>query len=268
MSAPTPYYETPADAPSRVRLYHGDCREILPLVAPPSLRVLVLADPVYGVGHTTRINRAGVNGAKRIGGGRVAKSGKNRVWSALFEDDRPFDPSHLLAYPRLLVWGWNHFADRMPCTPSTIVWWKRAGSEPDDGSDFEEAWTNLGGPARLFPHCWRGVCRASEGSAPPLHPTQKPVAFYRWLFAGRGRGKPVVAPGDLIVVPYLGSGPEIPAAMELGLDVVGIDVEREYLDTTIKHRIEPALERGRQVDIWARKPPSAEQRELFALGSK
>jgi hypothetical protein len=153
----------------------------------------------------------------------------------------------------------------MPPSASTIVWWKRAGSEPDDNADLEEAWTNLGGVARLFPHCWRGVARASEGSRPPLHPSQKPEAFYRWLFAGRGRGKPVVSPGDLIVVPYLGSGPEIAAAMELGLDVIGIDVEEEYLKTAIKHRIKPALKIGRQLKIWDVKPRPATQ---FTLGEK
>lgn len=255
-----PYYETPAGSPSHVRLYLGDCREILPLVAPPSPRVLMLADVPYGVNERTDRRSSGRGATPgAVGGGRY----KARDWRPIEGDNKPFDPAHLLSYRRLLIWGWNHFADRMPPTPSTIAWWKRAGSVPDNNADFEEAWTNLGGPARLFPHCWRGVARASESGAVPLHPTQKPEAFYRWLFAGRGRGKPTVSRGDLIVVPYAGSGPEIPPAMELGLDVIAIDVERTYLDTIVKHRIEPALARGKQVDLWTPRAPREEQRPLF-----
>jgi hypothetical protein len=258
----TPYYQSPD---GKIRLYLGDCREILPVVAPPSDNVIVLADPPYGVNENTdRLgNKRGLRGNKTKRFALSKGAGPNgRQWKPVAGDSGPFDPQHLLAYSRLLVWGWNHFCGAMPPTPSTVVWFKRPSSTPDDNADLEEAWTNLGGPARCFAHLWRGSCRASETGAVHLHPTQKPEAFYRWLFAGRGRGKPIVNPGDLVVSPYLGSGPEIAPTMELGLKFIGIDVEREYLDTAIKHRIEPALVRAKQLDIWAPKPKREEQLAL------
>jgi site-specific DNA-methyltransferase (adenine-specific) len=259
MTLPMPYYETPADAPCRVRLYRGDCRELLPLAAPLAERdrVLLLSDNPYGC----KANTKGRRGRHEIwaGGKRRAKAVKDRDFKPIAGDAEPFDPAHLLAYPRLLVWGWNHFGHRMPPTESLVVWDKRAGTEPDDGGDCEIAWTNLGGPPRVFRHLWRGTCRASETGVKHLHPSQKPEEFYRWLFSGRGRGKPVARPGDLVVSPYLGSGPEITVAIEWGLDAVGIELEREYLDTTIKHRIEPALRRGRQRALPIDIQPRAEQ---------
>jgi site-specific DNA-methyltransferase (adenine-specific) len=253
VTSSAPYYETPADAPCKVRLYLGDCREILPLVAPPGPRVLLLADPPYGVSERTKRRTAGRG--KPIGSAGSSFRSKNpkliqsKDWSEIVGDDAAFRPAHLLTYPRTLLWGANHFADVLPASNSWIVWDKRDHTAPDDNGDAEVAWTRLGGPIRLFAHAWRGVCRASERGEPHLHPTQKPVAFYRWLFAGRGRGKPVVKAGDLIVSPYLGSGPEIRVAIEFGLDAIGIDVERKYLDVVIKHRIEPALKAARQGEL-------------------
>lgn len=258
MTLPRPYYQSPD---GMITLFLGDCREILPLVAPSSDDVIVLADPPYGVNY--KPERGGVMARRSSGNNIKAPRGvPNRHWSPVIGDAERFSATHLLAYERLLIWGWNHFGDLMPPTPSAIVWDKRAGSDSDDGADGEIAWTNLGGVARIFRHLWRGTCRASETGIEHLHPTQKPEAFYRWLFAGRGRGKPIVNPGDLVVSPYLGSGPEIAPTMELGLKFIGIDVEHEYLDTAIKHRIEPALARGRQLDIWAPKPKREEQLDL------
>ena len=259
-----PWYQSPDGT---VQLFLGDCREILPVVAPPSPNVLVLGDVPYGVKERTK--RATAGRGKPMGGKGSVFAAKNpsliasRDWPSIVADDIAFDASWLLGYPRLLLWGANHYL--VPPSPSWIVWDKRDGGTADDNADCEVAWTNLGGPIRRFGHTWRGVCRASERGEEHLHPTQKPEAFYRWLFAGRGRGKPIVNPGDLIVVPYAGSGPEIPPAMELGLSVIAIDVEEEYLETIVKHRIEPAIARGKQIDLWAPREPAASQSTLFDL---
>lgn len=261
---PKPYYETPPDAPSRVRLYHGDCRELMPIVAAPSKQVIVLADGPYNARGKAEVTdrKARKRGAIQ-GTSTLANRPAQKDWAPIHDDDRPFDPSFLMVYERLLLWGADHFCSRLPDDGSWIVWDKRAGNQ-DDGSDCELAWTNLGGPRRVFwQHIWRGTCRASETGTDHLHPTQKPEAFYRWLYAGRGRGKPIVSAGDLIAVPYAGSGPEVAPAMELGLEVVAFDVVREYLDTIIKHRIEPALKRGRQVKLFDAPVAKEEQVALF-----
>ena len=57
-----------------------------------------------------------------------------------------------------------------------------------------------------------------------IHPTQKPVALYTWLFQKYAK------PGDSILDTHLGSGSSRIAALELGLDFVG------YESTTTKRR--------------------------------
>lgn len=82
------------------------------------------------------------------------------------------------------------------------------------------AWTNLRGTLRTFRHVWRGLARASETGVPHLHPTQKPIALSLYVFR---RAK--LERGALVFVPYLGSGPDLPAARAAGLRVIACDIE-------------------------------------------
>ena len=177
---------------------------------------LVHADPPYGVSERTERAKAGR--------GKVAKAND---WPAVHGDDRPFDPAPLLALERRLVmWGANHYS--VPGSPSWVTWDKREDTTPDDNADCELAWTNLGGPARIFRHLWRGTCRASETGTPHLGPTQKPIALSTYVFQ---RAK--LKRGDLVFVPYLGSGPDLPAAVAMGLRVIACEVVPDYCDTAI-----------------------------------
>ena len=56
------------------------------------------------------------------------------------------------------------------------------------------------------------------------HPTQKPVALYRWLFQHYAKK------GDKILDTHLGSGSSRIAAYDAGLDFVGYEIDREYFD--------------------------------------
>lgn len=210
----TPYY-----ADGLVTIWHGDCREVLPTLEPG----LILADPPYGVNERTARNKAG----------RGSPNGyalmPARDFAPIHGDDEPFDPTHLLAYPRLILWGANHYADRLPPSPSWIVWDKldRLTSKRDvgfnDNGDAELAWSNLGGPVRLIPHRWMGLIRETEKER-HLHPTQKPVAVMSALIRGFARE------GETIIAPYMGSGPELVAAKALGRRSVGIEIDERYCE--------------------------------------
>ena len=219
-----------------ITVYNARWENVLAAGCVPVREVkLVHADPPYGVNERTDRKSKGrgvVQGQRRE---HMHSTGKKtmpncRDWPAVVGDDKPFDPAALLALGRPLVtWGANHYADRLPSSPSWITWDKREGIGENDNADCEHAWSNLGGPARLFAFMWNGVCRAGEaGSTRRLHPTQKPIALSAYVFQ---RAK--LKPGDLVLVPYLGSGPDLPAARAMGLCVIGCDVERWCCDTAI-----------------------------------
>jgi len=185
---------------------------------------LVHADPPYGIGNKT-VDRS-FESRSRVG--------RARSYAPIEGNDEPFDPALLLSLGRPMVtWGANHYADKLPSSPGWLWWDKRENTPPDNGSDGELAWCSPGGPwgnsARQFHHLWRGLCRASEKEhLAHLHPTQKPAALSAWVFE---RAK--LRPGDLVFVPYLGSGPDLSAAQKMGLRVIGCEVVREYCDVAI-----------------------------------
>lgn len=211
----TPYYDD-----GRVRIYHGDCREILPTLTGVDL---VLTDPPYGVAEATD--------RKARGRDNLAECND---FPPVYGDDAPFDPTHLLTFPAVLF-GANHYADRLPVSPSWIVWDKRDGLASNDNADCELAWTNLGGPARLFAHLWNGMVKASERDQRRVHPTQKPVALMSWVI------QRWTLPGQLVVDPYMGSGPVCRAAKDLGRRAIGIEIEERYCEVAARRLGQEAL---------------------------
>lgn len=210
-----PYYERDG-----IVIYHGDCREILPTLDASSVD-LVLTDPPYGISLDTANRRR-----KR---GLLAPSND---YAPVFMDDEPFDPTPLLHFRRLILFGANHYATRLPESASWLVWDKNAGLHSNraigfnDNADAELIWTNLGGPVRVLKHRWNGMMKATEQAEARLHPTQKPVALIRHLIDLYARG--------LILDPYMGSGSTLRAAMDLNRQAIGIEIEERYCEIAAK----------------------------------
>lgn len=225
-----PYYDH-----GGITIYHGDCRELAALLPEPDL---VIADPPYGVAERTQRGTAG------RGSSPYSLMGA-RDFPPVYGDDAPFDPSHLLGFKRLLIFGANHFADRLPPSPSWFVWDKLDGLTSkreigfNDNGDAELAWSNLGGPVRILSHRWVGLIRASEKTR-HLHPTQKPVEVMARIIAG------YTAESALILDPYAGSGPVLVAAKNLGRRAIGIEIEERYCEIAAKRLSQEvlALRRG------------------------
>lgn len=218
-----PYWQSPD---GRITVYRSRWEAVLSAGLVPVEQVsLIHADPVYTpADRPLPGNRRG----KTSGGGVDCARLKQRDFPPLAGASRPFRPAKILRLGRpTVLWGANHYGG-VPGSPSWILWDKRDGVTPDNGADGELAWTNLGGPLRVFGHLWRGTLRASECGTPHLGPTQKPIALSSYVFA---RAK--LRTGDLVLVPYLGSGPDLPAALAMGLRVIACDVERWCCDTAI-----------------------------------
>lgn len=61
-----------------------------------------------------------------------------------------------------------------------------------------------------------------------FHPTQKPVALYKWLL------KNYAKPGDKILDPMLGSGSSRIAAWDMGFDFWGYELDKDYFEASEK----------------------------------
>lgn len=187
---------------------------------------LVLADPMYG----NNVNTSGKS-SRRCDRSFKGCSLEGKDWNLLASDSDAFDPAPLLDYPEVVIWGANHFCSRLPDASKWIVWDKRNGGSSDDNADCELAWTNIPGPVRLYSHLWRGWIRAGEEnisrSGAKLHPFQKPVALMRFILS-------LSKTSGSVLVPYMGSGPELVAAKEIGRSVIAFEIEERFCEIAAK----------------------------------
>jgi hypothetical protein len=202
-----PYYQDDA-----VTIYHGDCREIMPQLPKVDL---VVTDPPYGMARHGRY-QCGKNSGFHPAGFR-----SNRFGETVFGDDVPFDPSFLLGFNEVILWGFNHFPQYLR-VGTILVWIKRY----DDGfrsflSDAELAWFNHG----YGVYCKRDVSLQGESSL-RLHPSQKPIGITKWCL-GFTKGKTVLDP-------FMGSGTTLRAAKDLRRQAIGIEVEERYCELAAK----------------------------------
>ena len=198
----------PCGCSDGITLYHADCRDVLPLLPKVDL---CLADPPYGMsnsGDTTHFTAG------------KGKRGIGRVRGKIVGDDQPFDPASFLDFPRVILWGSNHYAQRLP-VGTTLVWIKKVDSALGGFlSDAEVAWMKGGHGVYVMRKDWAGFSRiATDGKT--VHQNQKPLALMLWcIHKAKGDG--------LILDPYVGSGTTLRAAKDLGRKAIGIEIEEKY----------------------------------------
>jgi site-specific DNA-methyltransferase (adenine-specific) len=87
----------------------------------------------------------------------------------------------------------------------------------------EYAWTNIEGNAKVFEHAPQGTKNDQR-----FHPTQKPVALYKWLLSRYAKT------GDKILDTHLGSGSIAIACHDLGFDLTACELDKDYFDAAMK----------------------------------
>jgi len=211
------------------RLILGDCKDILPTLDVGAL----VSDPPYGIGHVK-------------GAGGHGKHNRRNI-AAIAGDDEPFDPAHLLGFKHVIIWGADHYAQRLP-RGKWLIWDKLDGlASFDSFSDVEVAWQNKTGAARIVRHMWKGICQASEKDARREHPTQKPVAVMVWCL------DQIPADAGLVCDPYMGSGTTGVACALTARPFVGIEVDPGYFAIACR-RIEAAYKQPRLFAEPVQKP--------------
>lgn len=203
-------------------LWHGDCREVLPLLPPT---VVIVSDPPYGIAYVP--NKALGKAYK----GNKALPNQGMVHG----DDEAFKPGHLLTFEQAILFGADHYAQELP-RGRWLAWDKLGGQDTygDSFSDVEYAWHSKTGAARIFRMVWKGMCQGAgkDKGTRRTHPTQKPVDLMEWCILQAGR--PAV-----VCDPYMGTGATGVAAMNLGLRFVGVEIHRPYFDIACE-RLEAA----------------------------
>lgn len=200
-----------------VRLYHGDCLEVLSTLDVRGIDAVV-TDPPYGMDWDVD--------SSRFSGGQSKRGRGISTWDRIAGDAEPFDPSPWLEFPQVVLWGANHYAQRLP-KGTTLVWIKRNDAAFGSFlSDAEIGWQKGGHGVYCHRALFTYPTRTAEGNGECLHPTQKPLSLMGWCLE-RLR----LPAGATVLDPYMGSGTTGVAARRLGLRFIGIDCDVGNVET-------------------------------------
>jgi len=207
----------------------GDCMDLetgLPSY-PDKFFDLAIIDPPYGIGEdgSKNASRSGIRIGPKFKGGKSFVA--SREYKAFAGNDktppsREFFRELARVSKNQIIWGANHFIDRIPYgSPCWIVWDKENGDT--DFSDCELAWTSFKSAVRKAKFKWSGFLQGDmKARESRIHPTQKPVALYRWLLEKYAK------PGQLILDTHVGSASSLIACESMGFDYVGFEIDPDY----------------------------------------
>ena len=203
--------------------FNMDCLEAMRQM-PNKAFDLAVVDPPYGIGVMSMNYTK--SGAVRTHGYAAAKRRDYRKQSE-WDVAPPQEYFNQLfrVSKKCIIWGGNYF--QLPPSKGFLVWDKRVNDQmSNDFADCEFAWMSEGlGVARVFRFCWNGMIQGDmKNKEERFHPTQKPVALYKWILSRYAKE------GDRILDTHLGSGSSRIAAYDLGFDFVGYEIDKEYFD--------------------------------------
>lgn len=202
-------------------IYNMDCMEYMKSM-PDKYFDLAVVDPPYGGGNSN------MGGGKRFGGRfdryKTGQKDRRQVREVrkkiLSWDEAPrqeyFEELFRVSRQQI-IWGANYFSG-LPPTRCFLVWNKFI-PEKFSMAMVEYAWTSFDGNAKMFSMPPQGNIKNQR-----IHPTQKPVSLYEWIFRNYAK------PRYRILDTHLGSGSSRIAAYKMGFDFYATEIDKDYFD--------------------------------------
>lgn len=198
-----PYYKD-----SLVEIYHGDCRELLPLLPKCDL---ALTDPPYNVGLEYC-----------EGDNRSDYREWSEAWFRLCPRPLVFTPGMV----NLAMWYGIE-------TPTWLCAWfkfNQASPSPLGGFNVWEPVMVYGKPKKRIGHdAWSHLVSFRERqNGAGDHPCPKTLSFWQRLVAV------FTKESECLIDPFMGSGTTLRAAKELHRKAIGIDAEERYCENAAR----------------------------------
>jgi site-specific DNA-methyltransferase (adenine-specific) len=189
--------------------YNEDCLEAMKKM-PDKYFQLAIVDPPYGIG------------ANKM----TLGNGKRKVYRGLEDWDKQSPPNEyfnelIRISKNQIIWGANHFISKMPYDSSCWIFWDK-GTGGNDFADGELAWTSFNSTVRKYFKSWVGANAKESHEKDRMHPTQKPIALYKWILTNYAKS------GDKILDTHVGSASSLIACYDLGFEYMGFELDPDY----------------------------------------
>jgi site-specific DNA-methyltransferase (adenine-specific) len=209
----------------KLDLFNEDCMDVMARY-PDNYFDLAIVDPPYGIGES-----GGTNASR-------SKLATSKTYKPFAGGDKSAPNSEYFnglkrVSKHQIIWGANHMCNITSLQSSCwLVWDKENGAT--DFADCELAFCSHKTTVRIFRYRWQGMLQGGKHEN-RIHPTQKPVELYKWLYANYAKE------GMKILDTHLGSGSNTIAAYEMNMgEFVGCELDADYFAAAQK-RIDRAL---------------------------
>lgn len=209
---------------------------------------MVFTDPPYGI-NIVKKNKVGTT--SKMGFVGVKDVATARKYKPIIGDNKSFNPQFILELSnKIILWGANNYASKLPDNSRWLVWDKKDGKEGLDHNNFSDcelAWTNFKNKSiRIYRHLWSGLLRQGERTdelKQRVHPTQKPVGLCVEIISDFSKIK------NILIDPFLGSGSTLIACEKTERTCYGMEIESHYVDITVRRWIDWCKKNERKYKI-------------------
>ena len=183
------------------------CEDNMQLMAryPDNYFELAIIDPPYGIGYSGR------------DGQKTVKYNNKKKWDNKTPSQEYFDELFRVSKDQV-IWGANYFTNFFELGKGIICWFKHQNG---NFAQWEMAYTSIGN-AKHFDRSYQ------QDQYNKIHPTQKPIALYKWLLTNYAKE------GDKILDTHLGSFSSVIACLDMGFEITGCELDKEYFQNGIK----------------------------------
>jgi len=190
----------------------GDCMDFM-LDTPDGFYDLAIVDPPYGIGE----DGGKFRGRKGQGHRVLPKKG----WDKAIPSAEYFAELRRVSRNQI-IWGANYFVEHLiHGSKGWIVWDK--GQHGLTMSDCELAYSSFDRATRV-----KVINRVELLMEGTIHPTQKPVALYKWLLANYAK------PGQRILDTHLGSMSIAIACHYFGAHLTATEIDPDYFVAAVE----------------------------------
>ena len=187
----------------KITITNEDCMELLKRT-PDNFYDLAICDPPYGIGISNK---------------PVRQKHNKKTWDDSIPNEEYFKELFRVSKNQI-IWGGNYFIDYLSNSQGFIIWDKK---QPENFSlaMCEFAYSSIQSPAKIFRY---SVLSEKD----KIHPTQKPVALYKWLLDKYAKE------GDKILDTHGGSMSIAIACADYGFELTCCELDKEYYDKGIQ----------------------------------
>lgn len=180
---------------------------------------LAIVDPPYGIDADVKNSTDKMQTKKS-----AAKSKKygSQLWDSDIPKDEYFDELKRVS-KKQIIWGANYFG-----LVGGMIYWHKNVTMPTY-STGELAWVSWLNKLDFVNIAWHGMIQQDMANKETrIHPTQKPVALYKWILDKYAKQ------GDKILDTHLGSGSIAIACHDYGFDLTACELDFDYYTSTLK----------------------------------